>query len=127
MGSSFITPSTKILGDLKPLNPLSIEDTQNNKKHLLDVVNLSINKYKDNLNTGTIEIKSIADLEKLVKMSLLLTGEPDSITSTTNTTELGVTLESTNIQLDLNDSSVKEVYEKLFGAYNEKNEEVGEN
>lgn len=49
------------------------EDTQ-------DIVSAGIAQFRDNMTAGRIEISSIADLERLVKLGLLVEGSATEIT-----------------------------------------------
>ncbi len=87
-----------------------------------EIVGRSIEVYNKNLMENKIEISSVGDLEKLVKLQLLLEGKADSRVGKplgeveeVTTTELGVPV------LDTDDEDVKKVFEKLYEQMNEKN------
>lgn len=45
------------------------------KAKMLNIVRSGINKFIQNLNNGLVDISTVADYERLVKMGLLLQGE----------------------------------------------------
>src|SRR5690606_10062123 len=49
------------------------------KKAIQNIVDMALEQFHEKLAKGEIEIKSTADLERLVKLSQLLDGEPTEI------------------------------------------------
>ena len=70
------------------------------------------------------------DLERLVKLTLLLSGEADSVTGKpygetdqeTSITAQSISMSKIEEILDLNDPEVKSMYEKISKGYNELND-----
>lgn len=101
------------------------EEVKKNKRTMLDVVNSAISQFKNNLESGKVELDSLLDLDRLVKLNLLLSGEanfisgsPASQVEQVETTELS----NTSSILDENDPTVKELWKKLYDGYNQKND-----
>jgi len=101
------------------------EEIKKNKRGMLDVVNSALDQFKSNLESGKIDLDSSLDLDRLVKLNLLLSGEANSISGSpasqveqVETTELS----NTSSILDENDPTVKELWKKLYDGYNQKND-----
>lgn len=101
------------------------EEIKKNKRGMLDVVNSALEQFKSNLESGKIDLDSSLDLDRLVKLNLLLSGEANSISGSpasqveqVETTELS----NTSSILDENDPTVKELWKKLYEGYNQKND-----
>ena len=101
------------------------EEIKKNKRGMLDVVNSALEQFKSNLESGKIDLDSSLDLDRLVKLNLLLSGEANSISGSpasqveqVETTELS----RTSSILDENDPTVKELWKKLYDGYNQKND-----
>ena len=101
------------------------EEIKKNKRGMLDVVNSALEQFKSNLESGEIDLDSSLDLDRLVKLNLLLSGEANSISGSpasqveqVETTELS----NTSSILDENDPTVKELWKKLYDGYNQKND-----
>ena len=70
------------------------------------------------------------DLERLVKLTLLLSGEADSVTGKpygeqeqeTSITSQSISMSRIEEILDLNDPEVKSMYDKISKGYNELND-----
>lgn len=100
------------------------------KNKMLGIVDEGLGQFYQNLLEKKVELNSTLDLERLVKLMLVLTGEPDSINKTSGQVE-----EETNIStqgelpinrvlevLDVQDESVKAIYDKLYSSYNLEND-----
>lgn len=101
------------------------EEIKKNKRGMLGVVNSALEQFKSNLESGKIDLDSSLDLDRLVKLNLLLSGEANSISGSpasqveqVETTELS----NTSSILDENDPTVKELWKKLYDGYNQKND-----
>lgn len=102
------------------------EEVKKNKRTMLDVVNSAISQFKNNLESGKVELDSSLDLDRLVKLNLLLSGEANSISGLpANQAEQIETTELANkTVLDENDPTVKELWKKLYEGYNQVNDEA---
>ena len=101
------------------------EEIKKNKRGMLDVVNSALEQFKSNLESGKIDLDSSLDLDRLVKLNLLLSGEANSISgSPANQVEQVDTTELSHASsiLDENDPTVKELWKKLYDGYNQKND-----
>lgn len=101
------------------------EQAIQNKTKMLQIVTAALDKFVTNLNEDKVKLDSSLDLERLVKLALILSGEADSITGkpahqseqidTTDVSKIGE-------MLDTNDPAVKAVFEKLYQGYNRLND-----
>lgn len=115
------------LEDTKVSTPEQIKDT---KRKLLNIVDEATNQFLKNLQEHKVELTSTLDLDRLVKLALLLSGEPDSISKTSNQSTLETDIVSaggiSNTKLldvlDTEDIAVKSIYDKLYAEYNESND-----
>ena len=94
------------------LSPVEIR--QRNTR-MLSIVDEAINQFLKNLKQGKVKLKSSLDLERLVKVALVLS---DTLKSEV-TSQKEVKSSSVNLQ---NDPAVKELYEKLYQKYNQQND-----
>lgn len=106
------------------------EETIERKKVFLDVLDKSMEKIIDNLNNGKMTLDTSLDLDRIIKLSLLVSGEADSITAksgseTVNEASLEnhrLSIEKVEEILDDNDPDVKAMFDKLYAQYNELND-----
>lgn len=109
---------------------VSAEEVKEKKKNMLGIVDDSIEVFKKNLSKGKVTLNSSADLERLIKLALLLSGEADSVTGRPygeqeqETTVVSQSISMSKIEeiLDLNDPEVKNMYEKISQGYNNLND-----
>lgn len=120
--SSVSSQMKKYISSTQVVTP---EEIKKNKRDMLDIVNSTLEQFKSNLESGKIDLDSSLDLDRLVKLSLLLSGEANSISGSpssqveqVDTTELS---HASSI-LDENDPTVKELWKKLYDGYNQKND-----
>ena len=110
--------------------PLSDDDILNKKQKYLAVLDQAADKFIENLNKGNVELDSTLDLERIVKLTLILSGEADSITgstgteTTTNMAANELSMSKIEEILDLNDPEVKAMYDKIYSGYNQINDGV---
>lgn len=103
------------------------EETQKRKRGFLDTIDLITNRFQEDIKTGKVQVNSVSDFEKLVKLSLLLSGEADSISGKASETEIAsetVRLSMSKIEeiLKEDDPEVIAMYNKLYEKYNELND-----
>lgn len=106
------------------------EEIIQKKQRLLSILESATEKFAKNLEDGKIELTSSLDLERLTKLTLLLSGEADSITGNSinqTETETSATAELSMSKIEeiltLDDPEVKAMFDKLYEGYNEKNNE----
>lgn len=87
-------------------------------KTLTDALDIFIQKMKQ----GEVDMSNSLDLERLVKLMLLVMGEPEGVAQTEEK-ETRVTFAE---PLSLDDPDVKSVYERLTESYNEHNDRHGD-
>lgn len=105
------------------------EEVKEKKTQMLSAVDAAFEQFKKNLFEGKVEMNSSLDLERLVKLTLLLTGEADSVTGkpigqeeTLTSQNISLSMSKVNEILDLNDPNVKAMYDKLYEGMNEIND-----
>ena len=123
--------STKLRKTIRPdTQVVTPDEIKEKKKDLLSVVNDAVELFKKNLAEGKDDVSTSLDLERLVKLTLLLSGEADSVTGKpygetdqeTSITAQSISMSKIEEILDLNDPEVKSMYEKISKGYNELND-----
>ena len=109
----------------------SPEEVIEKKKSMMDIVDKGLAQFSSNLVSGKVELTSSMDLERLVKLSLLLSGEADSIAGKP-TSEIEETSENTkNIEISMSkieeilnpdDPEVQAMFNKIYNGYNQTND-----
>lgn len=110
------------------------EETVNRKKNFLAMLDKATEQFTKALEKGKVELNSTLDLERIVKLTLLVSGEADSIQGSSKTTETETSVESAKIAmskiekiLDSDDPTVNEIFNKLYEGYNKMNDESSGN
>lgn len=105
------------------------EEVIKKKRDMLDIVDNSLKVFSRNLSEGRVDMTTSSDLERLVKLSLLLSGEADSITGKPANQVEENKLDSVEISmskveqiLSPDDPEVKSLFDKLYNGYNEEND-----
>lgn len=102
------------------------EEAKQRKFKMLDIVDTAVNQFAQNLADGKVKLDSSLDLERLVKLVLILSGEADSITGKPahQSEEVELT-DVSKISSILNeaDPDVKAMFDKLYRGYNQLNDE----
>src|SRR5690606_20265709 len=88
------------------------------KKAIQNIVDMAFAQCHEKLAKGEIEIKSTADLERLVKLSQLLDGEPTEIVK--NEAEELAEIDIQEIREELPED-FEELEKKLLGTLNQRN------
>lgn len=123
--------STKLRKTIRPdTQVVTPDEIKAKKKDLMGVVDSGIELFKKNLAEGKVDMSTSLDLERLVKLTLLLSGEADSVTGKpygetdqeTSITAQSISMSKIEEILDLNDPEVKSMYEKISKGYNELND-----
>ena len=123
--------STKLRKTIRPdTQVVTPDEIKAKKKDLMGVVDSGIELFKKNLAEGKVDMSTSLDLERLVKLTLLLSGEADSVTGKpygeadqeTSITSQSISMSKIEEILDLNDPEVKSMYEKIPKGYNELND-----
>lgn len=99
--------------------PAPPEEITSKKEKMISLVDKALQKFSENLADGKVELKSSLDLERLIKLSLLLSGEAESIIGVPSKEEQTI---SADLELDPNDTKVQELYAYIFDKYNKKND-----
>lgn len=123
--------STKLRKTIRPdTQVVTPDEIKEKKKDLLSVVDSGLELFKKNLAEGKVDMSTSLDLERLVKLTLLLSGEADTVTGKpygetdqeTSITAQSISMSKIEEILDLNDPEVKSMYEKISRGYNELND-----
>ena len=109
------------------------EQIKEKKLDWLGVVNDSLELFKKNLIDGKVDMSSSLDLERLVKLGLLLSGEAETITGKPNSEQEVTAVDSVQAAsanmskideiLDSDDPDVQSLFKKLYEGYNKKNDQ----
>lgn len=109
------------------------EQIKEKKLDWLGVVNDSLDLFKKNLIDGKVDMSSSLDLERLVKLGLLLSGEAETITGKPNSEQEVTAVDSVQAAaanmskideiLDSDDPDVQSLFKKLYDGYNKKNDQ----
>lgn len=128
--SSYSTTLRKAVGD----EIATAEEMQERKKGVLSIIDDSLALFKSNLSAGNVSMTTSSDLERIVKLMLLISGEADSRagkplgeveteTETTITTPTsGISIDKIESILNTDNESVQDIYNKLYTAFNESNQ-----
>lgn len=117
-----LTPVTQIIKTVVQEEKPPEEKVQDDS--VKNLVMQSIENYATNLINGRVKVKSVTDFEKLVKLYLLLNGQPDSrVGSAVGESEITTIEEGLDLDIDVNDEDVINLYNKMFANLNEKNDE----
>ena len=123
--------STSLKKTISSTQVVTPEEVKEKKKDMLKVVDKSLGIFKKNLEDGKVEMSTSLDLERIVKLMLILSGEPDSVTGkphgeqeqeTTAVQSASVSMSRIDEILNLDDPEVKAMYEKLYQGYNSAND-----
>lgn len=105
-----------------------VEDTLARKQKLLGLLDLAVAQAEEKIQSGKLEITSTADIERLIKMTLLVSGEANDIQGSIDSTEIessqALSMSQIDKILDIKDPSVQEMYKKLYAGYNKVNDSV---
>lgn len=91
------------------------KEPRNSKQKLLNLVDKAIETFSDNLQKGKVKLNTSADLERLVGLYLMLSGELQFTEVKTQEPKMGSVL-------NVEDPKVKAVFEQYFSQYNQKND-----
>lgn len=106
------------------------DEIKTKKRNMLNIVDQSLNLYLKNLKTGKVDMSTSTDLERLVKLTLLLSGQADSVTGRpygeqdqeTVTTTSDLSISKIEEILNLDDPEVKSMFDKISEGYNKAND-----
>ena len=124
--------SSKLRKTIKPVGtkPATDEETLVRKKGFLEILDIACDDFNKKLKKGEVKLNSTIDLERLVKLTLLVSGEAESIKGQSSTEEqdsVSDSLTVANIErvLKPDDPLVKSIYDRLLEGYNTANDEAG--
>lgn len=110
------------------------EETIERKRGFLSMLDAAAAKLAENIENGTMQLDSTLDLDRVIKLSLLVSGEADSITGKSGSESVSeVEMQAKKLSIDkieqilnLEDPEVKAMYDKLYDSYNELNDQEAE-
>ena len=127
--SSVSTTLRKTINSTQVVTP---DEVREKKKDMLSVIDKSLNIFKKNLEEGKVEMNTSLDLERIVKLMLVLSGEADSVTgkphgeqeqnTTVATKAVEISMSKVEEILNLDDPDVKSMFDKLYQGYNSAND-----
>lgn len=109
----------------------STEEVIERKKTMLGIVDKSLELFSSNLEKGMVDMSTSNDLERLVKLSLILSGEADSISGRPNgeveettgkTEEIEISMSKIEDILNPEDPEVQAMFQKIYSGYNTAND-----
>lgn len=108
------------------------EEIKEKKKDMLNIINDSLELFKRNLSEGKVAMTNTADLERLIKLQLLVSGEADSRVgkpygeseqeTTISSQAASISMSKIEQILTMEDEDVKNMFNKLYEGYNEAND-----
>lgn len=106
------------------------EETAARKTKFLSILDKATDQFVSNLENNKVELNNSLDLERIVKLVLLLSGEADSITGATSkgeiqadvSTDAKLSMSKINEILDMNDPAVLGIFNRLYEGYNQIND-----
>lgn len=128
-----VTPVTTIMERTTHSNGVPVAtpgDTKQRKEKFLKILDKATEKFLKNLEDDVVDLTSTLDLERIVKMVLVLSGEADSITgqpngSTTSvTTEAKLSMSKIDEILKMDDPAVQAMFQQIYNGYNELNDAI---
>lgn len=128
-----VTPVTTILERTTHNNGVRAtteEETKERKKKFLIILDKATDKFLQNLQEDKVDLTSTLDLERIVKMVLVISGEADSITGQTGSATTSVSTEAklsmSKIEeiLNLDDPNVQAMFQQIYTGYNEINDAI---
>ena len=122
--------STTLKKTIQSTQVVTEDEIKEKKRDVLNVIDKTLGIFKKNLEDGKVEMSSSLDLERIVKLMLLLSGEPDSVTGKPHgeqeqeviTQQLEVSASKVEEVLNWDDPEVQSLYNKLFQGYNSAND-----
>ena len=122
--------STTLKKTIQSTQVVTEDEIKEKKRDVLNVIDKTLGIFKKNLEDGKVEMSSSLDLERIVKLMLLLSGEHDSVTGKPHgeqeqeviTQQLGVSASKVEEVLNWDDPEVQSLYNKLFQGYNSVND-----
>lgn len=112
----------RIRKSLQLRNAEESENLEAIKDDTKDIVSLGIAKFKENMEMGKIDVSSVADLERLVKLGLLVEGSATEITQD-NSQSAVIEMSSSEFEELSESEEFIALREKLAANLNNENQE----
>lgn len=123
-----VTPATTIMERTthNGVKVATVEETKERKKKFFEIIDKATTKFLQNLEEDKVDLTSTLDLERLVKMALVLSGEADSIVGgvgeTSISAEAKLSMSKIDEILNMDDPSVQAMFQRIYTGYNELND-----
>lgn len=99
------------------------EEAKQRKSTMLNIVDVALGQFVQNLKAGKVKLNSSLDLDRLIKLALILSGEADSIAGKPdNQSEDIVDMSKIEEILNGDDPDVQAMFKKLYQGYNRIND-----
>lgn len=100
------------------------EETKQRKENCLDIIDIATDTFKKNLLKGVVPLRTTLDLERIVKLMLLLSGEAESrVGKEPEVIEEDIMeIDAIKKMIDQEDPLLLQLQEKLFEALNDNND-----
>ena len=115
-----VTSVASVVRSIQDTRPFTPDEVRAEKRLVHGILKDSLGIYIDKLKNGEVDISTPLDLERLVKMMMLIMGEPDGVPQV----EEKQTVVTFADPLSLDDPDVKSVYDRLTESFNEHNDEA---
>lgn len=113
-----ITSVASVVRSMQDTRPFTADEVRAEKREMHRILKDSFAIFTEKLKRGDVDMSSSLDLERLVKMMMLVMGEPDGVPQA-DEKQTVVTFAQ---PLSLDDPDVKSVYERLTEKLNENND-----
>lgn len=120
-----VTAATTIIRHHNGVPAATEDETKERKKKFLNILDMATDKFMKNLEDGKVPIDSTLDLERIVKMVLVISGEADSIqgsTGTTQTETARISMSKIDEILNPEDPAVQAMFKQIYDGYNSLND-----
>lgn len=114
-----VTSVASVVRSVQDTRPFTADEVRAEKRVMHGILKDSLRIFSDKLKSGEVEMSTSLDLERLVKMMMLIMGEPDGVPQA----DVKQTVVTFAEPLSLDDPDVKSVYERLTESYNDHNDQ----
>lgn len=98
------------------------EEAKQRKSTMLNIVDVALDQFVQNLRAGKVKLNSSLDLDRLIKLALILSGEADSIAGKPDNQSEDIDMSKVEEILNGDDPDVQAMFKKLYQGYNRIND-----
>lgn len=113
-----ITSVASVVKNVIDTRPFDVDEIRAEKREMHRVLKDAFAVFTEKLKMGAVDLSTSLDLERLVKLRMLIMGEPEGVAQTSEQ-ETVVTFSQ---PLSLDDPDVRSVYKRLTESYNQQND-----